>query len=131
MEESILDSIKKLLGISPEDTSFDVDVVMYINGAFAVLQQLGVGPDEGYIIEDSSDEWVDYLDDENAYNMIRPWMVMRVRLSFDPPPTSFGIDALKEQAKELEYRISAHREWKKDPVDPMAVVVEEELEDDD
>ena len=129
MEESILKSVKKLLGISPEDTSFDIDIVMYINGAFAVLQQLGVGPDEGFIIEDDSEEWIDYLDDENAYNMVRPWMVMRVRLSFDPPATSFGIDALKEQAKELEYRISAYREWKKDPVDPMAVVEEEESED--
>lgn len=110
MSKSILSSTKKALGIADEDTSFDMDIIMHINSAFATLTQLAVGPIQGFQIEDKSTEWVSYLDDDLTLNNVKTYIYFRVRLAFDPPTTSFGITAIKEQVKELEWRINVTAE---------------------
>lgn len=122
MEESILNGTKKVLGIAVEYTAFDEDVLMHINSVFSVLHQLGVGPTAGFFIEDSSAEWSEFVVNDVGYNMIRSYVFLKVRMLFDPPTTSFMIEAMTNQIREYEWRISTHREWKLDPNDPAVVV---------
>jgi len=110
MENSILDSVKKVLGIDKTYTAFDTDILMHINTILAVVTQLGVGPTEGYAIEDAQPTWVDFLGEDPRLNDVKTYVYLRVRLLFDPPTTSFTQDAIKEQYKELEWRINVHRE---------------------
>lgn len=109
-DESILDSIKKVLGVGKEDTSFDTDIIMHINTAFSTLNELGIGPDEGFEIEDASSVWDDYLLGDPRWNSIKSYMYLRVRQLFDPPVTSYHTSALDEQIKQLEWRLSNRRE---------------------
>ena len=104
--DSILDSVKKVLGIHEEYKAFDVDVIMHINTAFFLLNQLGVGPEEGFSIQDSSSKWSDFTGTSKNLEAIRSYIFVRVRLLFDRPETSYGIQALERQAKELEWRLS-------------------------
>lgn len=125
METSILKSIKKLLGIPEEYTVFDSDVITHINSAFSTLTQLGIGPATGFMIEDDSSEWADFLADDMQYNAVKTYIALRVRQIFDPPSTSYLISAFNDQIKELEWRLNVYREetgW----VDPDPVVVDEE-----
>lgn len=108
--DSILDSVKKVLGIEADYTVFDVDILMHINSTFAVLTQLGVGSPSGYYILDSSPVWNDYLVADATLNMVRSYMFIKVRLLFDPPGTSFHLNALEAQAKEYEWRLNVVRE---------------------
>ena len=101
--DSILDSIKKLLGIQPEYTSFDEDIIVAINTSFATLNQLGVGPEGGYMIEDNTQTWNDYITTTNL-NMVKTYVHLKSRLLFDPP-TGGVLDAIKNQLSELEYRL--------------------------
>jgi hypothetical protein len=117
MSSSILTSTKKVLGISEEYTAFDVDVIMHINSVFTTLNELGIGPVEGFQIEDASTTWEDYLDAEMNFNSVKSYMYLRVRLLFDPPNTSYLINALKEQAKEMEWRLNVVREFRDHPTD--------------
>lgn len=110
MTDSILDTTKKALGIAEDDTSFDMDVIMHINSAFSTLTQLGVGNPDGYAITDKEDKWEDFLKKDLTLNNVKTYIYFRVRLSFDPPTTSFGITAIKEQVKELEWRINVTAE---------------------
>lgn len=103
--DSILDSTKKVLGLDEGYNAFDVDILMHINSVFSTLTQLGVGPEEGYYIEDNNDKWADYLGSKKFLNFVKSYMYLRVRLLFDPPPTSFAISALNEQRLEHEWRI--------------------------
>lgn len=107
---SILDDTKKILGLPVNDESFDLDILMHINTAFSTLNQLGVGPLEGFSVEDASPTWADYLDGDKRLNNVKTYVFLRVRLLFDPPATSFHLDSLKEQLQELEWRINAVRE---------------------
>ena len=104
--ESILDSTKAALGIVPGYNAFDNQIIMYINTAFSTLHQLGVGPDEGFSIEDNTTTWTDYLQGKRLLNMVITYVHMNVRLMFDPPANSFATTAMKEQMKELEWRIN-------------------------
>ena len=104
MAESILLSIKKLLGIMPNYTQFDDDIIIHINTAFATLNQLGVGPSEGFMIEDKFAEWQDYTTSKNL-TMIRTYIYLKVRLLFDPPTSSALIDSINRTIAELEWRI--------------------------
>lgn len=104
--DSILNSVKKVLGIHEEYKAFDTDVIMHINTAFFLLNQLGVGPKEGYRIEDESANWVDYTGSSLNLEAVRSYIFVRVRLLFDRPETSYGIQALERQAKEFEWRLS-------------------------
>lgn len=106
--ESILTSIKKLLGITEEYTHFDTDIIVHINSVFATLNQLGVGPAEGYEIEDSVDAWGDFLGDkEKLLNTVKTYTYLKVKLLFDPPLSSAVIEAMNRQIAELEWRITA------------------------
>lgn len=109
-EDSILEGVKKSLGISPDEDHFDQDVIMHTNSALAVLQQLGVGPVEGLSIEDNSTVWPSVDPDKVLLGLIRQAVHFRVRLGFDPPATSFAIAAVEKQIEQLEWRIIARVE---------------------
>jgi len=111
METSILNSTKKILGLAPDYTVFDHDVITHINTAFSILTQLGVGPPMGFMIEDETAEWTDYvLDDDFQYNSVKTYVYLKVRQLFDPPQTSYLISAMERQIEELEWRLNVHRE---------------------
>jgi len=104
--DSILDSIKKLLGLSPEDDSFDVDVIIHINTALSILTQIGVGPDSGFMITDNTTSWDEFLDDLPKLNLVKTYVYMKVKAMFDPPTSGSASEALKRQLDEYECRIS-------------------------
>jgi len=109
--ESILDSTKKVLGIDPSYTAFDVDIIMHINSTFGKLHQLGIGPVQGFMIMDKTPVWEDFLGaDSVTLNGVKSFVYLSVRLLFDPPPTSFGIAAFERQIDELAWRLNARRE---------------------
>lgn len=111
MITSILTGTKKILGILEDYTVFDHDIITHINTAFSTLTQLGVGPAEGFMIEDETAEWVDFIDDTDLqYNSVKTYVYLRVRLLFDPPTTSYLIAAFQDQVRELEWRLNVHRE---------------------
>lgn len=111
MEQSILKSTKRVLHLNPDDDSFDLDIIMRINSAFSDLNDLGVGPDDGFEIEDDTTEWADYLiDDPVQLNSIRNFVLLKTRLGFDPPSTGFLLTSAENQLKEIETRISIRRE---------------------
>lgn len=103
--ESILTSIKKLLGITEEYTHFDADIIMHINSVFMVLNQLGVGPTAGFFIEDESTTWDEYLGDPTELQLVKTYMYMKVRMMFDPP-TGGVLNSMKEQINEFEWRLN-------------------------
>lgn len=104
--DSILTSIKKLLGIAEEYEHFDQDLVMHINSAFSVLTQLGVGSKEGFRIEDASAKWSEFLYDDPRLEFVRTYVYFRVKLAFDPPLSSAVMEAINRQISELEWRIN-------------------------
>ena len=110
--ESILTSIKKLLGITEDDSSFDMDIIMLINAAFARLQQLGVGPSEGFSIEDDTATWGDFLGEDNMANMVRSFIWLKVKMAFDPPTSSFVMEAMKHEIAQDEWLLMVHAESK-------------------
>lgn len=107
--ESILTSIKKLLGIPKDYTQFDDDIIMHINSVLLNLTQLGVGPEKGFSIEDDSAEWTDFVDIENNAQLhaIKTYIYLKVKLLFDPPLSSSVTDAMNNQIAELEWRLNA------------------------
>lgn len=122
--DSILNSTKKILGISEDYTAFDTDLIIHINSALSILAQLGVGPSTGFAITGADEEWGDFISGDDQYNSIKTYIYLRVRQWFDPPTTSYLIGAYEKQIQELEWRISVHREetgW----VDPDPPVLEE------
>jgi hypothetical protein len=104
--ESILNSIKKLLGPTEDYTHFDPDIVLHINSAFANLHQLGVGPEEGFTITDSEAKWSDYLEDKKTLEFVKAYIYLKVRLVFDPPTIGSVMESVKEAIKEYEWRIT-------------------------
>lgn len=103
--ESILNSVKKVIGIDKDYEAFDIDILMHINTAFFTLMQLGVGPDEGFRIEDADTTWTEYLGSDLNLEAVKSYVFVRVRLLFDRPETSYGIQALERQVNELEWRL--------------------------
>lgn len=103
---SILNSIKKLLGIEAEDTSFDTDVIININTALMVLNQLGLGPEGGFSIYDSTAMWSDFLEDNKNLEAVKSYVFLKVRLAFDPPSSSAVIESMQRQINELEWRLN-------------------------
>ena len=108
--DSILDSTKKALGIDSTITDFDVDLTMHINSVLATLNQLGVGPANGYAIEDSEATWVDFLGEDPTLNNVRSYVYMKVRMMFDPPQTAHLVASMNEQINQLEWRLNVRRE---------------------
>ena len=112
MEQSILKSTKKILGIAEDYTVFDLDIITHINSAFSTLAQLGVGPVAGFMIDDESEVWDDFIDVDldPQYNAVKSYIFLKVRQLFDPPATSYLISAVERQIQELEWRLNVHRE---------------------
>lgn len=110
MEQNILISTKKILGIAEDYTVFDLDIVTHINTAFSTLTQLGVGPPGGFMIEDGEEVWPDFIVNDLQYNSVKSYVFLRVRQLFDPPTTSYLIAAVDKQIQELEWRLNVHRE---------------------
>ena len=108
--ESILQSVKKMLGIIPDYTNFDDDIIMHINSVFMILQQLGVGPKEGFAISDKFTVWTDYIKDPVKLQMAKSYMALRVRLLFDPPTSSAHMESIKQQIAEFEWRMNVEAE---------------------
>lgn len=104
--ESILTSIKKMLGITEEYTHFDEDLIMHINSIFMVLQQIGVGPEKAFFIEDSTSTWADFLDDPTQLQIVKSYMALRVGMVFDPPQSSVVAEAKKQLIAEFEWRLN-------------------------
>lgn len=105
MEASILTSTKKALGLDEADTSFDLDILTFTNAVLSTLNQIGVGPKNGFQIEDKVATWDSFLGDDPRLNNVKAYVYLKVRMLFDPPATSFAIQAMQDQAKELEFRI--------------------------
>ena len=110
--DSILRSVKKMLGVADGDNFFDEELIMYINSAFAVLTQLGVGPAEGFSIQDESSVWTDFVSDMTIVELTKSYMKLKVRLLFDPPTSSSVMDSINRMISEYEWRLNvqAYRE---------------------
>ena len=104
--ESILTSIKKMLGITEEYTHFDPDIIMHINSVFMILNQLGVGPENGFYIEDDTSTWDEFLGDPTQLQMVKSYMGLKVGLIFDPPASSTVMQAKKDAIAEFEFRLN-------------------------
>lgn len=104
--DSILTSIKKLLGIAEEYDHFDPDIIMHINSVFSVLTQLGVGPTSGFSISDKTAVWSDFVESDSRLEMLKSYMYLKVKLLFDPPLGTASIEAINRQISELEWRIN-------------------------
>ena len=109
-DDSILNSIKRLLGPGADHTEFDQEILMDINGVFFELQQLGVGPEEGFTVYDESAEWIDFTDNENLLSAIKPYMYLKVKLIFDPPTSSSVLTSFENMVNRFEWRINVAAE---------------------
>ncbi len=127
MESSILKSTKKLLGVAAEDEVFDQDILTHINSAFSTLTQVGVGPVDGFRIEDEEPVWVDFLGDKTKIDSVKSYVYLYVRLLFDPPATSYLIGAFEKQMEQLVWRLNIDREGDEwvDPSPPVGVIEDE------
>lgn len=110
MSESILRSVAKNIGLPEEYNVFDPDLIMAINTVMSDLNQLGIGPEEGFEITDDVAVWDDLLQGEIRLNSVKSYTYMRVKLMFDPPTTSYLIDSYQKQVDKAEFRINLFRE---------------------
>ena len=122
--ENILDSIKKLLGIDEMDLNFDQELIMHINSVFMVLNQLGVGPVEGFKISSNEEVWTDFVGTRLDLESIKSYIYLKVRLLFDPPQNSFLVGSIEKQIEEQEWRLQVQ-------VEPYALTAEALLEEED
>jgi len=121
LEDSILKTTKKLLGIPSSSTVFDLDVTLYINSAFSELNSLRIGPEGGFRIEDDQATWTDYLDgDEATRDSVKTLVALMVKLEWDPPSSSYAIDSMRKQIDMHQWRLSMAMEGVKwtPPVEP-------------
>ncbi len=120
MDESILNSVKKLLGgLVPEYTAFDDQIIMHINSVFQILYQLGVGPSVPFVIEDDTAIWTDFTDDMPTLSMVKSYVGLKVQQMFDPPQSGAVAEAAKRMIDELEWRLNVQ-------VDPLTTFIGEE-----
>lgn len=106
MMDSILTSVKKLLGVGEEYTHFDADIIMHINSVIFILTQIGIGPDEGFAITSKDQTWDDFLQGRINIESIKSYVYLKVRLLFDPPSNSFLVEAIERQISEYEWRLN-------------------------
>ena len=119
MEDSILKSVKKLLGVADDYTAFDLDILIHINSALATLHHLGVGPDTPLVIEDDTAVWADFFEAKTGFESAKTYVFLKVRSVFDPPQSGYAVTAMEKQILELEWRLNNVRE-QTDWVDPEA-----------
>lgn len=112
--DSILTSIKKLIGYGAEITSFDDDIIMHINSVFADLTQVGVGPSDGFFISDANKTWRDYIDDDPTLANVKQYIYLKVKLVFDPPTNSSVLAAMERTIDKLEWRLNVNVENKEE-----------------
>ena len=115
MDDSILTTIKRLLGIGEDEAQFDSEIMVHINSVFTTLLQLGVGPTEGFRIEDDSASWDEFMGTRNDLDSVKSYIYLKVRLLFDPPQSGPLIASLTEQLREYEWRLN---DWAA-PEDPV------------
>lgn len=115
MNDSILNDIKKLLGIMESYEHFDVDIIIHINTAFSTLTQLGVGPSDGFSITNKTETWADFIgDDYLKFQSVKTYIYLKVRMIFDPPSNSSAAEAIKSTISELEWRLNINAESKEE-----------------
>lgn len=122
MSESILTSVKKTLGLDSSYTAFDQDVILFINGVFSTLNQLGIGPEGGYSIAGDTETWDAFIGSNKKLNQVKTYVYLCVRILFDPPQTGYLMEALQKQKLELEWRLNVIREmtdWTDPTPDPI------------
>lgn len=112
--ESILTSIKKLLGITEADTNFDSDIIMHINTVFLILNQLGVGPEKCFTIEDDVVTWNDFIPEGFDIEMVKTYIYLKVKLVFDPPASSTVLQCMEKSISEMEWRLNTVVELNKE-----------------
>lgn len=110
MSESILTSTKKVLGIDESYTVFDQDIILHLNSIFADLNQLGIGPPEGFFVVNEANEWSQFMGSELRLNAVKSYVYLRLRLLFDPPASSFVVASMEKQIEKAEWRINIARE---------------------
>ena len=113
--DSILQSIKKLLGLDENYDAFDDDVMMHINSVLMILTQLGVGPKNGFSITGEEETWENYLgEDISKLSAVKTYVYLKVKTMFDPTSSSVVNEATKEMLKELEWRLNSEVEYKEE-----------------
>lgn len=108
--DSILTSIKKMLGIAEEYEHFDQDIIIHINSVFMILTQLGIGTSKGFTIKDKTDTWDMFISEPNKMEAVKTYVYLKVKLLFDPPTGSVLSESMKASINELEWRLTAYAE---------------------
>ena len=106
MADSIFNSVKKVVGLLGDDGSFDEDILLHINSVVSTLRQLGLSIPADFYVRDDVQTWQDLLGEFRDLDLVKSYMAMKVRLMFDPPPSSFGLKSMEEMVKEYEWRIN-------------------------
>ena len=106
MTDSIFESVKKVLGLLGDDSSFDQDILLHINSVVSTLRQLGLSIQSDFYVRDDVQTWQNLLGESRDLDLVKSYMTMKVRLMFDPPSSSFGLKSMEEMAKEYEWRIN-------------------------
>lgn len=125
MEDSILLTIKEMLGLSKTYPAYNTDVIRNINGSLFTLMQLGVGPSTGFRITGESETWNDYIGDRKDLDAVVNFIYIKARIVFDPPTSAAVLQALKEEAKEYEYRLNTQVEHGPYRVTPAGYIITE------
>lgn len=110
MLESILDTIKQMLGLSTDDASYDSELLVFINSAFNDLTQIGAGPAGGFEATDKNTKWDAFLGEDTNFHSVKQFIYLKVKLVFDPPQTSYVIQAFEKQIEEATFRINVRAE---------------------
>lgn len=108
--ESILTSIKKLLGMTEDYTAYDDQIIIHVNSVFMILTQLGIGPEDGFTIKDKEAIWNDFVSDETKLELVKSYVYLKVKLLFDPPSNSSVIESINRQINEFEWRLNVKSE---------------------
>lgn len=116
MQDSILMTIRKLVCGDPYADHFDTDLLVHINACFSILNQLGVGPENGFVVTDETQSWSSYSDNDRILNMVKTYVTLKVKKIFDPPLTSSVLEAMDKEISQLEWRLNVAV----DPVKPTS-----------
>ena len=116
MQDSILMTIRKLVCGDPYADHFDTDLLVHINACFSILNQLGLGPENGFVVTDETQSWSSYISDNYILNMVKTYVTLKVRVIFDPPLTSSVLEAMNKEISQLEWRLNVAV----DPVKPTS-----------
>ena len=106
MQDSILMTIRKLVCGNPYADHFDTDLLVHINACFSILNQLGVGPENGFVVTDETQSWSSYSDNDRVLNMVKTYVTLKLKKIFDPPLTSSVLEAMDKEISQLEWRLN-------------------------